>query len=36
MLNNHKRHLEKEMHEVHGGSEFRRHTDPGIKLLSLV
>ena len=34
-LNNTKRHLEKEMHEIHGGSDFRLHDGPDIKLPSV-
>ena len=36
MLNNKKkRHLEKEMHEIHGGSNFRPYDDYGISLPSV-
>ena len=35
MLNNKKRHLEHEMHEIHGGSDFRTHDDYGISLSSV-
>ena len=35
MLNYKKRHFEYEMHENHGGLDFKLHDDPGIKLSSV-